>query len=505
MDGRLLKTIVIAGGGTAGWMCAAALAKVLRGRYRVVLIESEEIGTVGVGEATIPHIRTFNELLEINENDFLRATQGTFKLGIEFVDWGKVGDRYLHGFGRIGQNLWTIGFEQYWHRMNQQGKAPDLSDYCINHIAARRNKFMRPTHEVKNSPLNEIAYAFHFDAGMYARFLRRYSEQRGVERIEGKIVDVALHAETGHITSLRLADGASVEGDLFLDCSGFRGLLIEQALETGYDDWTRWLPCDRAVAVPCETVKPLLPYTRSTAHRAGWQWRIPLQNRIGNGHVFSSSHMSEDEATSILLANIDGKPTDEPRVLKFVTGRRRLAWHRNCIAVGLASGFIEPLESTSIHLIQTMIARLMVFFPDRGFSQLDIDEFNREAKFEYERVRDFIILHYHLTQRDDSAFWKECRAMNVPITLRHKMDLYQTHGRIFREGHELFADMAWLQVMHGQGLRARSYHPLADLPSEREVEEYLASVKGIVARCVDVMPDHEAFVTKHCAAGGAVT
>jgi tryptophan halogenase len=505
MDGRLLRTIVIAGGGTAGWMCAAAMAKVLRGRYRIVLIESEEIGTVGVGEATIPHISTFNELLEINENDFLRATQGTFKLGIEFVDWGKIGDRYLHGFGRIGQNLWTIGFEQYWHRMNQQGKAPDLSDYCINHIAARRNKFMRPTHEVKNSPLNEIAYAFHFDAGMYARFLRRYSEQRGVERIEGRIVDVALHGETGHITSLKLADGANVEGDLFLDCSGFRGLLIEQALETGYDDWTRWLPCDRAVAVPCESVKPLLPYTRSTAHRAGWQWRIPLQNRIGNGHVFSSAHMSEDEATSILLSNLDGKPTAEPRVLKFVTGRRRLAWNRNCIAVGLASGFIEPLESTSIHLIQTMIARLMVFFPDRGFSQLDIDEFNREAKFEYERVRDFIILHYHLTQRDDSAFWKQCRAMNVPTALRHKMDLYQTHGRIFREGHELFSDLAWLQVMHGQGLRARSYHPLADLPGEREVEQYLASVKGIVARCVDVMPDHAAFIAKHCAAGGAVT
>ena len=500
MSDRLIKNIVIAGGGTAGWMCAAAMAKVLRGRYRIVLVESDAIGTVGVGEATIPHIRTFNQLLDINENDFLRATQGTFKLGIEFVDWGKLGDRYMHGFGRIGQNLWTIGFEQYWQRMQHVGKAPDLSDYCINHVASRRNRFMRPTQEVKNSPLNEIAYAFHFDATLYAKFLRQFSEQRGVLRVEGRIVDVALHGETGHITSVKLAGGGEVDGDLFLDCSGFSGLLIEKALQTGYEDWTHWLPCDRAVAVPSEATAPLLPYTRSTARRAGWQWRIPLQHRTGNGHVFSSQHMSEDEATAMLLGSLDGKPTGEPRVLKFVTGRRRLAWNRNCVAVGLASGFIEPLESTSIHLIQTMIARLMVFFPDRGFSPADIAEFNREAQFEYERIRDFIILHYHLTQRDDSEFWKYCRDMSVPDTLRHKMELYESHGRIFREAYELFADMAWLQVMHGQGLRARSYHPLADLPSESQVEEYLASVKNIVARCVDVMPDHGAFIAQQCAA-----
>jgi tryptophan halogenase len=359
---------------------------------------------------------------------------------------------------------------------------------------------MRPTNDVKNSPLNEIAYAFHFDAGMYAKFLRTYSEQRGVERVEGNVVDVSVHGETGHITAVKLAGGAQVTGELFLDCSGFGGLLIEQALKTDFEDWTHWLPCDRAVVVPCESVSPLLPYTRSTAQRAGWQWRIPLQHRIGNGHVFCSNHMSDDEATAVLLANLDGKPTAEPRVLDFVTGRQRLAWNKNCIAVGLASGFIEPLESTSIHMIQTMIARLMVFFPDRGFSQPDIDEFNWEAQFEYERVRDFIILHYHLTQRDDSEFWNECRAMSIPDTLRHKMELYQSHGRIFREGYELFADRAWLQVMHGQGLRARSYHPLADLPGESQLEEYLASVKGIVSRCVDVMPEHAAYIAKYCAA-----
>jgi tryptophan halogenase len=500
MTDRLLKSIVIVGGGTAGWMCAAALSKVLRGRYRIVLVESDEIGTVGVGEATIPHIRTFNEVLSLDENEFVRATLGSFKLGIEFVNWGKIGDRYMHGFGRIGQSLWTIEFEQYWQRMHQLGKAPDLGAYCITQAASRRNKFMRPSDEVKNSPLNEIAYAFHFDAGLYARYLRKFSEERGVERIEGKIVDVAVHGESGHITSVKLASGAQVEGELFLDCSGFRGLLIEQTLRTGYEDWTHWLPCDRAIAVPCESVSPLTPYTRSTAHRAGWQWRIPLQHRTGNGHVFSSRHMSEDEATTVLLENLDGRPTAEPRTIKFVTGRRPLAWNKNCIAVGLASGFIEPLESTSIHMIQSMIARLMVFFPDRGFSPSDIAEFNRQSQFEYERVRDFIILHYHANQRDDSVFWRDCRSMDVPETLRQKMALYQSHGRIIREGHELFAEVAWLQVMHGQGLRARSYHPLADLPSETEVEDYLVSVKGIVARCVDVMPDHAAYIARHCRA-----
>ena len=500
MNERLIKTIVVVGGGTAGWMSAAALSKVLKGKYRIVLVESDEIGIVGVGEATIPIIKTYNELLELNENEFLRHTQGTFKLGIEFVNWGRIGERYMHGFGRIGQDLWTIGFEQYWHRMHRIGKAPDLGEYCITRVAARRNKFMRPTNKVKNSPLNEIAYAFHFDASLYANYLRKYGEQRGVERIEGKIIDVAVHAETGHITSVKLASGVQVEGELFLDCSGFRGLLIEQTLKTGYEDWTHWLPCDRAIAVPCESTNPLLPYTRSTAHRAGWQWRIPLQHRIGNGHVFSSSHMSEDEATSILLANLDGKPKAEPRTLRFITGRRRLAWNKNCVAIGLASGFLEPLESTSIHLIQTMIARLMVFFPDRSFSQLDIDEFNRQAQFEYERIRDFIILHYHATQRDDSDFWNDCRTMQIPETLRMRMDLYRSHGRVFREGNELFSDVAWLQVMHGQGVRTDSYHPLADLPTENQAAEYLASVQGIISRCVDVMPDHAVYIAKHCAA-----
>src|SRR3990167_3474707 len=336
MDNKLIDTIVIVGGGTSGWMTAAALAKVLRGKYKIQVVESDEIGTVGVGEATIPMIRRFNQVLEIDEDEFLRETQGTFKLGIEFVNWGRPGERYMHGFGVFGQDLWTVGFDQYWQRMHQAGKALDLEAYSINRMAARANKFMRAQPVVCNSPLADIVHAFHFDASLYARYLRRYSEALGVQRIEGRIVDVLLRGSNGHVDSLQLDDGRRVAGELFVDCSGFRGLLIEQTLQTGYEDWTHWLHCDRAVAVPCESVSELLPYTRSTAHQAGWQWRIPLQNRIGNGHVFCSAYISEDEATAVLMANLEGAPLAEPRTLRFATGMRRQAWNRNVVAVGLA-------------------------------------------------------------------------------------------------------------------------------------------------------------------------
>jgi tryptophan 7-halogenase len=496
----LVQQIVIAGGGTAGWMTAAALAKLLRGKATITLVESEEIGTVGVGEATIPMIQLFNRVLEIDEDEFIRATQGSFKLGIEFVDWGRLGHRYMHAFGRIGQDLWTVPFHQYWLRQWRAGKAGDIGEYSLTRVAAYQNRFMRPSNEVPNSPLNEIAYAFHFDASLYARYLRRYAEARGVKRIEGKIAEVKLEPTSGHVRTLVMADGTAVEGQLFVDCSGFRGLLIEGALKTGFEDWSHWLPCDRAVAVPCASVHPITPYTRSTARQAGWQWRIPLQHRTGNGHVFSSRHLSEDEATAVLMANLDGPALAEPRTLRFTTGMRRLGWNRNVVAVGLASGFIEPLESTSIHLIQTAIARLIDFFPSTGFHQADIDEYNAQSRFEYERLRDFIILHYHLNHRVDSAFWTQCREMPVPATLQEKMRLYRSSGRITRFNNELFSEVAWLQVMHGQGLCPEGHHALAELPGEADVAQYLEGVRQVIAQCAAVMPGHDEFIARHCKA-----
>ncbi|MFM8586524.1 MAG: tryptophan halogenase family protein [Gammaproteobacteria bacterium] len=500
MDSRLLRTIVIVGGGTAGWMAAAAFSKILQGRYRIRLVESEEIGTVGVGEATIPMIRLFNQVVGIDENEMLRATQGTFKMGIEFVNWWRRGEKYMHAFGRVGQELSTVNFEHYWRRMHHLGRAADLEEYSIDCMASRENRFMRPPPDMAGSPLADINYAFHFDASLYARFLRTRSEAAGVERVEGKISGVELRPDNGFIAAVHMADGRRIDGELFIDCSGFRGLLIEQTLRTGFEDWSEWLPNDRAVAVPCTSAKVLLPYTRSTAHAAGWQWRIPLQHRIGNGHVFCSRYMSEDEATSILVNNLDGTPTADPRTLRFTAGMRKLAWNRNVIAVGLASGFLEPLESTSIHLVQTMIARTIAWFPDKGFNQADIDEFNRQSRFEYEKIRDFIILHYHATERDDSPYWDYCRTMRIPESLRHKMDIYLNHGRTVREGNELFAEVSWLQVMHGQGMRPTAWHPLADVLPEDEVARYLENIRQTILKCVAVMPEHSEFIRQNCAA-----
>lgn len=500
MHSTLIKNVVIVGGGTAGWMTAAALSKILGEKVKIRLVESDDIGTVGVGEATIPMIRKFNAVLGIDENEFMRQTQGTFKLGIEFVNWGRIGDRYMHAFGKYGQDLRTVDFYQYWLKMYQLGKAKDLGSYSINKVAATRNKFMHATTEMGNSPLADITHAFHFDAGLYAKYLRKFSEANGVQRIEGKITETALRMADGHIDAVVLDNGMRVAGDLFIDCSGFRGLLIEGALHTGYEDWTHWLPCDRAVAVPCASAPELTPYTRSTAHSAGWQWRIPLQSRIGNGHVFSSKYMSEDEATSILLANLDGERLAEPRTLKFVTGKRKKFWNKNCVAVGLASGFLEPLESTSIHMIQSTIARLVAFFPDNGFSQADVDEFNRQSDFEIDRIRDFIILHYKATERDDSPFWNDCRTMAIPDTLQAKLDLYRSRGRIVRIDNELFSEVGWLQVLHGQGVRAQGYHPLVDLLDEKEILEYLGEIEEVIDKCADYMPKHVDYIAANCSA-----
>lgn len=496
----MIEKVVIAGGGTAGWMTAAALAKVLRGKVDITLVESEEIGIVGVGEATIPMIQRFNQVLELDEDEVLRATQGSFKLAIEFVDWGGLGQRYMHGFGRFGQDLWTVNFEQYWLRMFLAGKAPDLEQFSVTRMAALKNRFLRARPDMPNSPLADIAHAFHFDASLYAQYLRRLAESLGVKRVEGKIGDVTLAGFSGHVQALRMEDGRQVEGELFIDCSGFRGLLIEQVLKTGYEDWSHWLPCDRALAVPCEPVSPLLPYTRATARQAGWQWRIPLQHRIGNGHVYCSRFLSDDEAAATLLAKLDAPALADPRPLRFVTGRRKKFWNRNVVAIGLASGFMEPLESTSIHLIQTAIARLLTLFPDRSFSQADIDEYNRQGAWEFEKIRDFLILHYHATTRDDTPFWRHCRTMEIPESLRRRIELYRNHGRIVREGAELFSEVAWVQVLQGQGVVPRRHHPLAELLSEQEVTEYLDNVRLTIAKCVDIMPDHAAFIAEHCAA-----
>jgi tryptophan halogenase len=495
-----VKDIVIVGGGTAGWMTAAALSKKLASHYRIRLIESDEIATIGVGEATIPVIKLFNAMLEIDENEFLRSTNGTFKLGIEFVNWGQIGDSYIHGFGEIGHELGEISCHHYWLKMRQAGQAPDLGHYSINSAAPRQSKFIRSVAEMPGSPLGQIANAFHFDAGLYARFLRNYAQARGVQRTEGKIVETVLRPNDGFIEAVVLQSGERVNGDFFVDCSGMRALLIGQALNSDYEDWSHWLPCDRAIAVPCESVEPLVPYTRSTAHSAGWQWRIPLQSRIGNGHVYSSRFMGQDEATSILLNNLDGKPLAEPRFIPFLPGRRKETWRKNCVAVGLSSGFFEPIESTNIHLIQTAIARLISLFPNMGFDAADIREFNKQTQFEYERIRDFIVLHYKATQRNDSPFWDYCRTMDIPETLQHRMDLYRSNGRVYREGAELFADVSWVQVMHGQGLRPRSYHPLVDLRPKAEVAAFVGEIETVIRKCVDVMPTHAEYIAKHCAA-----
>ena len=500
MQNLPIKDIVIVGGGTAGWMTAAALSTILNGRYNIRLVESDEIGIVGVGEATIPMIQRFNRVLGIDEAEFMRATQGSFKLGVEFVNWGRKGERYMHGFGRLGQDLATVPFEQYWLKMRALGKAAPLEEYSIARMAAKAGKFMPARHDVPNSPLADIAYAYHFDASLYARYLRKLSESRGVTRVEGKIVRATQRPGDGYIDAVELENGTRIGGDLFIDCSGFRGLLIEQTLQTGYEDWSGWLPADRALAVPCESVKTMTPFTRATAHQSGWQWRIPLQHRTGNGHVYGSRYISDDEAAATLLANLDAPALADPRLIKFQTGMRKQAWNRNVVAVGLAGGFLEPIESTSIHLIQSAIARLIEFFPDRGFQEVERAEFNRQSRFEYERIRDFIVLHYHLNQRTDSPYWLACANMAIPDTLRQKMDLYRARGKVVRVDNELFSEVGWIQVLEGQNMPVNAYNPLVDVQSEADIADYLDSVRGVIAKCVSVMPTHEEYIARHCAA-----
>jgi tryptophan halogenase len=499
MNAARLQSIVIVGGGTAGWMAAAALSRTIEFPVSITLIESEDIGTVGVGEATVPHLRMFNDTLRIDEGEFVRAVRGTFKLGIQFVDWGRVGDRYIHGFGSIGHDYRGLPFHQFWTKLNLLGKARDLGDYSLNTAAAPAGRFMAGASDVPaGSPLKRVDYAYHFDAGLYAQFLRRHAEARGVRRVEGEIVGATLRGIDGFIESVTLKSGATLAGDLFIDCSGFRGLLIEQHLKTGYDEWTHWLPCDRAVAVACEKTGPATPYTRSTARTAGWQWRIPLQHRTGNGYVYSSPHVSDAEAAATLLGHLDGRALAEPRVLRFTTGRRRRMWNRNCVALGLASGFLEPLESTSIYLIQSGIARLIHMLPDRHMSPVLQDKYNEEAAFEIERIRDFLILHYCATERRDSELWKYCASMPIPDSLRARIELFRESARFYRTADEMFALTSWVQVMVGQRIVPHGYHPLVDAVPEPELEKLGESVRNVVASCVAAMPMHEQFIDRYC-------
>jgi tryptophan halogenase len=495
LDQKVIKRIVIAGGGTAGWMVAAGLSKILGKVLDIKLIESDEIGTVGVGEATIPPLVSFHRLLDINEQEFMAATQGTFKLGILFENWRDLGQNYVHSFGMTGKDHWTAGFQHFWLKGRDRGLAGDYGDYCLEHRAAMEDRFA-------HLPRGGMNYAFHMDASLYAKFLRKFSERYGVQRIEGKIAEVKTDPTSGFITAIRLDRGDDIEGDLFIDCTGFRGLLIGQALHVGYEDWSHWLFNDSAVAVQTESVRAPWPYTRSIAREAGWQWRIPLQHRVGNGIVYCSRYLADDDAKKQLLANLEGKTLVEPRVIKFRPGQRREHWKKNCVCMGLASGFIEPLESTSIHLIQRGIVHLMQMFPANGIQQSDIDEFNEQMSTEIEHIRDFIVLHYHVTDRQDTQYWRALRGMSVPASLQHRIDLFRETGRVFRGPNELFAENSWIQVMLGQGILPQQHHQVADLMGDAELSGFLGDIKANVDRTVAQLPTHQAYLEQYCKAPG---
>jgi len=488
-----INKILIVGGGSSGWMAAALLSRFFGKKLDITLVESSHIGTVGVGEATIPPIQTFNSVLGIDEADFLRRTKGTIKLGIEFENWGQQGDRYMHAFGEIGRNLGIAGFHHHWLKAKSMGLAEDFWSYSLNYQAAKHQRFA-PISTIPGTQYPGLNHAYHLDAGLYAQMLREYSETLGVKRVDGTIAQVNRGEQSGDIDSVTLESGKTLDADLFIDCSGFRALLIGEALGVGYDDWSHWLPCDRALAVASEPAASPLPYTRAIAHEGGWQWRIPLQHRNGNGMVYSHRHLSDDEACHTLLSNLDTPAIAEPRPIRFRTGRRQQQWHQNVVSLGLSSGFLEPLESTSLHLVQTGLTRLIKMFPHQRINPTDIEEYNRQSQIEFEKIRDFIILHYHLNQKTDSAFWNECRNAPKPESLLRRIELFGSSGRVFREQEELFSETAWEQVMLGQGLLPEDYHPLANNLSDAELKEFMASWKRIVDQTVARLPSHQSFL-----------
>jgi len=493
-----LKSIVIVGGGSAGWMTAAALSDAVMSDCQITLIESEAIGTVGVGEATIPPIRTFNQRLGIDEATFVKETAGSYKLGIQFVDWTRKGHSYFHPFGQYGAEFDKVPFYHYWMREHLEGRTNGpIDDFSMCWAMAKAGKFAHPEMD-RRKIQSTFDYAYHFDAGLYAAFLRKFAEARGVKRVEGLVEDVALRAEDGFIESVTLKDGQTISGDLFVDCSGFRGLLIEGALEAGYENWQHWLPCDRAVAVPCAKGAEITPYTRSTAKEAGWQWRIPLQHRTGNGYVHCSDFISEADAADTLMGSLDGEAQADPRFLRFVTGRRKKFWDKNCVAIGLSAGFMEPLESTSLHLIQYGILRLIALLPDTEMSPLLAREYNAQTTTEYERIRDFLILHYKATTRDDSELWRYCAAMEIPDSLQYKIDHFRNYGLIVSDERELFANPSWIAVYLGQGITPKRAPGITQMRGAVPVAERLGQVAKAMDSAVAEMPDHADFLARHC-------
>ena len=492
MQTHAVKKVVIAGGGTAGWVAAAALSKRLAGLVEVVLVESEDIATVGVGESTIPPVQLFHNLLGINEQQFMQATDATFKLGISFEHWGQLNDRYIHPFGTTGKGSFLADFQHYYLHGLQQGIEAPFGDYCYELQAAKAHKFGK-------TDKSSISYAYHLDAGRYARFLRTFSEGNGATRIEGKITQVRQHAN-GDISALVLESGQEVSGDLFIDCTGFRALLIEQTLHTGFESWQHWLPCNKAVVVQTASSEHLPPYTRAIAHDSGWRWQIPLQHRVGNGLVYASDYLSDQQAQQRLLESLDTPPVTEPRVLNFQTGRRNKFWHKNCVALGLSSSFIEPLESTSIYLFMNGVIRLLRLFPFDGMLQSLQDEYNNQAISELEKIRDFIILHYHQTERSDSPFWNYCRTMSIPDSLAHRMELFKQSAHAFQTGEELFRLESWSHVMLGQRLQPKSYQKLVMSLSNAELTAYLQSIRSTINTAVGRLPSHRDFIRHYCPA-----
>lgn len=489
---RPVKRVVIAGGGTAGWMAAAAISRVLGKTLDVTLVESEEIGTVGVGEATIPTLLSFHRMIDINEQAYMSAVQGTIKLGISFENWLDNGHRYIHSFGFSGNERGTTGFQHFWLRGRQEGMASGYEDYCLELKAALGDRFAHLPH-------GGLHYAYHMDASLYARFLRQFSERHGARRVEGKIAEVLTDAGSGFITALKMENGDTLEGDLFIDCTGFRALLIGKALGVGFTDWSHWLFNDSALATQTTAVRDAVPYTRAIAGKAGWQWRIPLQHRVGNGIVYSSRHMSDDEAREAFLGSLEGEVIKQPWPIRFKPGQRQQCWAKNCVALGLAGSFIEPLESTTIHLIQRGIVHLLQNFP-QVVTQPAIDEYNARLDEELQHVRDFVVMHYHLTDRRDSPYWREIAEMDIPSTLRHRIELFRETGTVFHVPGELFGENSWIQVMMGQGIMPKRYHPTADAITPDELRGFLDDIRSRVVGNAQRMPAHMDYLRSYCPA-----